>query len=216
MMVEPVVHRSTRVAGIASSPSRGATNVSAHPTEQVLPLSRCRCPDRLEVCSRPAELDIGVAATPVRIGVEVQKRFVPQVKVWARAVAARHVDEAIDGAQRLDEFHMCHPFLVLDLFGDPLGQWGAWSRTAVPVRGFVETRHRTILASNGVFAPANVAGTRIGLAGESDAVIELGPSNERGCAQRCPGWPTRRSCERRRRRSGPTARRQACAAEQAR
>src|SRR5258707_15213422 len=116
MMVEPVVHRSTRVAGIASSPSRGATNVSAHPTEQVLPLSRCRCPDRLEVCSPPAKLDIGVAATPVRIGVEVQKRFVPQGKVWARAVAARPVDDAIEGAQRPDEVHMWRPFLVLDPF----------------------------------------------------------------------------------------------------
>src|SRR5260221_5512549 len=110
MMVEPVVHWSTRVAGIASSPSRGATNVSAHPTEQVLPLSRCRCPDRLEVCSRPAKLDIGVAATPVRIGVEVQKPVVPQVKVWARAVAARHLDDAIDRAPRLHSLHMCHPF----------------------------------------------------------------------------------------------------------
>lgn len=127
--------------------------MSAHPTDQVLPLGRCRCPDRLEVCGRPAaELDISVKATSVRIGVEMQKRFVPQVKVWASAVAARHVHEAVDGAQRLDEFHMCHPLLVLDLFGDPLGQWGAWSRTAVPVRGFVDTRHRTILTSNGGFA----------------------------------------------------------------
>src|SRR5258706_15717387 len=113
MMAEPVVHRSTRVAGIASSPSRGATNVSAHPTEQVLPLSRCRCPDRLEGRSPPAELDIGVAATPVPIGGEVQKRFVPPVKVWGRAVAARHVDEAIDGARRLDAFPLCPPFLAL-------------------------------------------------------------------------------------------------------
>src|SRR5712692_3490587 len=37
-----------------------------------------------------------------------------------------------------------------------------------------------------------------------------------GCAQRCPGWPTTRSRERRRRRSRPTGRRQACAAGQAR
>lgn len=167
-MVEPVVHRSAKLAGHAWSPSRGATNMYAHPTEQVLPLGGCRCPDRLEVCGRPAaELDIGVQSAPVRIRVEVQKRLVPQVKVWARAMAARHVHEAVEGAQRLDEFRMCHPLLVLDLFGDPLGQWGAWSRTAVPVRGFVDACHRTILTSNGVFALANMAGTRIGLAGES-------------------------------------------------
>jgi len=45
----------------------------AHTTEQVLPLSGCRCPDWLEVgCRAAAELDIGIQATAVWIGVEVQ------------------------------------------------------------------------------------------------------------------------------------------------
>ncbi|MGH9919602.1 MAG: hypothetical protein ACRD6W_12150 [Nitrososphaerales archaeon] len=68
-------------------------------TKQVLPLSRCRRPDRLEICSRPAaELDIGVEATPIWVGVEVQKRPMPEVKVWALAVTARHINEAVDTA----------------------------------------------------------------------------------------------------------------------
>jgi hypothetical protein len=52
--------------------------MSAYTTEQVLPLGGCRCPDRLEVCSRPAtELDIGIEAPAVWIDVKVQKRLVP-------------------------------------------------------------------------------------------------------------------------------------------
>jgi hypothetical protein len=109
-----------------SSASRGATNVPAHTTQQFLSLRRCRCPDRLEVCSRPAaEPDIGVEPTSIWIGVKVQERLVTKVKVWAVAVATRHVHEAFDGAQRLEEFHMRHPSLVLNLIRDPVGQRGA-------------------------------------------------------------------------------------------
>ena len=51
----------------------------------------------------------------------------------------------MNGAQRLDEFCVCHPSHVLALSRDPLGERGAWNRSAMTVRGFVGPRHRNYL-----------------------------------------------------------------------
>jgi len=65
------------------------------------------------------------------------------MEVWAVAMTTCHVHESVGGAQRVDEFRMCHPALVLDFDRNPLGQRGTWARTAMPVRGFVGTHHST-------------------------------------------------------------------------
>ena len=133
-------------AGNLSSASRCASYLFVHPTEQVLPLSGRRCPNWLEVCQRPtAKLDISVEATPVRTVMEMEEWLVPQMKVRAVAVVTRDVHKPVNGAQRLDEFCVCHPSLVFALSRDPLGERGAWNRSAMPVRGLVRPRHRNYL-----------------------------------------------------------------------
>jgi hypothetical protein len=132
--------------GNLSSASRCASNLFAHTAEQVLSLGRRRCPNGLEVCQRPtAKLDIGVEATPVRRVMEMEEWLVPQMKVRAVALVTGDIHKPVNGPQRLDEFCVCHPSLVIALSRDPLGEGWAWNRSAMPVRGLVRPRHRNYL-----------------------------------------------------------------------
>jgi hypothetical protein len=80
----------------------------------------------------------------------MEEWLVPQMKVRAVAVVTRDIHQPVNGAQRLDEFCVCHPSLVLALSRDPLGERGAWSRSAMSVGGFVGPRHRNHLDGKSV------------------------------------------------------------------
>lgn len=118
-------------------PPRRSTNMFTHPPEQVLAFSGCRYPHWFKVRARPtSELDVGVQAAAVRIWVKVKKRLAAQVEVWPIASATRHVIEAVDGPQRLDQFGVCHTAHVLD-HRDTIGQWGTRPGTRAAVNGIV-------------------------------------------------------------------------------
>lgn len=129
-----------------SSPPSSIANMLADPTQQVLALGRGGGPHGLEVSGGTAsQLHIGVQATTVWIGVEVQERLVSQVEVRAVAVSSGHVYEPVDGAKCFDELRVGDPAPVVVLRGLALGQRRPRPRTAMAIKLLVTTRHRDSL-----------------------------------------------------------------------
>jgi hypothetical protein len=135
-----------------------------NPAQQVLAFGGCRCPNGLEVGGRPAsELHIGVQATAVSVGVEVEERLVPQVEVRAVVGATRHVHEPIGGTKSFDELRVCHPTFIADLVGLAFGQRSTRPATAMPVRLVIATRHQMMfLGGSAGVVQAHIAGSGAG------------------------------------------------------
>jgi hypothetical protein len=88
---------------------------------------------------------------------EMEEWLVPQMKVRAVALVTGDIHKPVNGAQRLDEFCVCHPSLVIALSRDPLGEGWAWNRSAMPVRGLVRPRHRNYLDGDSGLVQAIIA-----------------------------------------------------------
>jgi hypothetical protein len=75
----------------------------------------------------------------------MEEWLVAQMKVRPVSVVTRDIHQPVNGAQRLDQLGVRHPALVLVLSRRSLGERGAWSRFAMPIGGFVASRHRNDL-----------------------------------------------------------------------